>query len=501
MIDFTKKGNQSTLLYNTSSISSSSCTNNSTTTTSSSVASGSSSIISSETASFSDPYNLSFLTENQKVYHSLMDDLSIIDNIHDTIICDQDSNKQVIDIARHVSLKHQALLTLLQSEVSYVNDLFIFHESFGLRLKAWVDNTSDKDVIAKLKNTPAREDLNMLLSSLHEIATIHASLLEDLKERVRVWGPTQLISDIFDGFYNKLTLYEPFMHHHPKFIMLLDVLYKLPTFTKFLEAVSSESKNRAVPFKMNDILHYIYTPLHRLNVYCKSLRQLGYYSDPSHPDYYCLQIISRKFKSLETEWFDRVHDCQSHLMVLEAFRTIQECPINVTKNRRLLLFAHLIKVDLDDITLTTDIRMYFLYNDKLIYCKKQREKRADLDKKLVYKGTLNLRGAQIRQLAPSFLMKMCEVKKSIFRIGKKSSDSNSLPGVEAFGFELVTSDVNINAMSPLHQNYQSASAGAGAPIIRRHVIRTRSQAEQNVWFETMRKAIAASSEPNLPLAG
>lgn len=92
MIDFTKKGNQSTLLYNTSSISSSSCTNNSTTTTSSSVASGSSSIISSETASFSDPYNLSFLTENQKGYHSLMDDLSIIDNIHDTIVCEQDSS-------------------------------------------------------------------------------------------------------------------------------------------------------------------------------------------------------------------------------------------------------------------------------------------------------------------------------------------------------------------------------------------------------------------------
>lgn len=92
-------------------------------------------------------------------------------------------DKQVIDIARHVSLKHQALLALLQSEVSYVNDLFIFHESFGLRLKAWVDNTSDKDVITKVKNTPTREDLNILLSCLHEIATIHASLLEDLKER------------------------------------------------------------------------------------------------------------------------------------------------------------------------------------------------------------------------------------------------------------------------------------------------------------------------------
>jgi hypothetical protein len=182
--------------------------------------------------------------------------------------------------------------------------------------------------------------------------------------------------------------------------------------------------------------------------------------------------------------------------VLDAFRTIQECPINITIYRRLLLFANLIKVDLDDITLTSDIRMYFLYNDSLIYCKRQKEKKGETERRLVYKGKLSLRGADIRQLAPSFLAKMTEVKKPLFRIGKKSSsasDSNSLPGVEAFGFELVTSDINIDAMSPMHQNYQSATAAAGAPIRRRHVIRTSSQAEQTVWFETMRKAIKTAN--------
>jgi hypothetical protein len=185
-------------------------------------------------------------------------------------------------------------------------------------------------------------------------------------------------------------------------------------------------------------------------------------------------------------------------MVLEAARSIQACPILVTPQRRLLLFAQLIKVDLDDITLTSDIRMYFLYNDSLIYCKKQKENKKDTEKKLVYKGTLNLRGADIRQLAPSFCAKMCEVKKPLFRIGKKASDANSLPGTEAFGFELVTSEINLNAMSPLHQNYQSAMAGAGAPIRRRHIMRTSSKHEQKTWFETIRKAIAiANAQPIL----
>lgn len=162
------------------------------------------------------------------------------------------------------------------------------------------------------------------------------------------------------------------------------------------------------------------------------------------------------------------------------------------------MFAHLIKVDLDDITLTSDIRMYFLYNDSLIYCKKLKDnkKGSMTDKKLTYKGTLNLQGADIRQLAPSFCAKMCEVKKPLFRIGKKSSsssDTSSLPGAEAFGFELLTSESNLDAMSPLHQNYQSAMAGAGAPIRRRHVLRTKSQLEQKTWFDAIRKAIAIAN--------
>jgi hypothetical protein len=187
------------------------------------------------------------------------------------------------------------------------------------------------------------------------------------------------------------------------------------------------------------------------------------------------------------------------LLVLEAARAIQACPILVTPQRRLLLFANLIKVDLDDITLTPDIRMYFLYNDSLIYCKRQKENKKDIEKKLVYKGTLSLRGADVRQLAPAFCAKMCEVKKSLFRIGKKSSsDTGSLPGVEAFGFELVTSEISLDAMTPLHQNYQSAMAGAGAPIRRRHIMRTSSKHEQKTWFETIRKAIAiANAQPIL----
>lgn len=96
MIDFTQRDKQSNLLYNSLSAiksssnitsNSSSINNGSTITTGSSIASGASSIISREEESLipADPYNLSFLTENQKYYQKLLDDLSIIDNIYDMI--------------------------------------------------------------------------------------------------------------------------------------------------------------------------------------------------------------------------------------------------------------------------------------------------------------------------------------------------------------------------------------------------------------------------------
>lgn len=93
MIDFTKETNQSNLLYNTSSIQSASSINNSSTvtTTSSTASINSSNSGSTDLAINTDPYSLSFLTENQNNYNKLLEDLTIIDNMHDTLYEEFDS--------------------------------------------------------------------------------------------------------------------------------------------------------------------------------------------------------------------------------------------------------------------------------------------------------------------------------------------------------------------------------------------------------------------------
>jgi uncharacterized pyridoxamine 5'-phosphate oxidase family protein len=147
----------------------------------------------------------------------------------------------------------------------------------------------------------------------------------------------------------------------------------------------------------------------------------------------------------------------------------------------------MIKVDLDDLSLTNDRRMYFLYNDCMIYCKKLKK-----ENKWEYKGTLCFfGGAEVRILAASVLAKMVEIKKPLFRIGKKTSLSETESVAEAYGFEVVAVDSNIDAMSPMHQNYQVAMVGGGNPILRRHMIRASCMEEQVTWVDTLRKTIYA----------
>lgn len=80
MIDFTKETSQSMISTTSSNMSSSLINTNSRTSTFSS------------SSSESEPFNLKFITEDQKDFSKLMEDLSIIDNVYDTFEYDIESS-------------------------------------------------------------------------------------------------------------------------------------------------------------------------------------------------------------------------------------------------------------------------------------------------------------------------------------------------------------------------------------------------------------------------
>lgn len=138
-----------------------------------------------------------------------MEDLSIVDNMYDVFDYDTEASnsfgkpkrkkkkldtleywlytlyidKQVLDIARQVTLKHQVLNQLLQSEIEYLDDLFTFHEIYTLKIQPWLNNATDKDLVAKFLSTPYKNQLDSMFQNIHTIAMTHKAFLIELKER------------------------------------------------------------------------------------------------------------------------------------------------------------------------------------------------------------------------------------------------------------------------------------------------------------------------------
>jgi hypothetical protein len=146
----------------------------------------------------------------------------------------------------------------------------------------------------------------------------------------------------------------------------------------------------------------------------------------------------------------------------------------------------MIKVDLDDLTSTSDVRTYLLYNDQLVFCKK--DNNSNTKYTLQYKGEVNLLFCDLRVLSPAVCAKMVQAKRSLLSsFRSNTSNTKKLPSAEtpAFGFELLLSD-NTMDMTPSH--FENATSTATI-LKRRHIIRTQSLEEQNSWVEQLTKVI------------
>ncbi|CEG66107.1 hypothetical protein RMATCC62417_02747 [Rhizopus microsporus] len=438
----------------------------------------------------SDSYHMSFTAGDHHYLHKLIDDLTIIDDLYSTFESESESSsyeKQVLDASRHVVHKQQTLDRMIQSETSYLNRLSIFQDTFVRALKIWLNNTEKKEATRKIKGTSLIEAMDSLERNLGNLLDTHSNFLKQIKERYSIWGPTQLVSDIFSELFVKLpAAHTSFVEHYVDYLIAFDTLFRTSLFSKFMQI----NKNDVAQLQKNieEIVHYLEMPLSRSLVYEKALQQLKHHSDPKHPDYTSIAKIAEKFKGFEAEWEERRTDCLSRLAVLQTCFTIQGCPITVTRRKRLLLSNAFIHVDVDDPSSTTDIRIYYLYNDQLIHCKKQKEKK-DQPTTTVYKGTIILKDSDVQPLQSTIIEKIKKGKKPLFKIGKRSNDpAVPVADSEIFGFEIVAREY----IKPLEQTYFGSLPVDVIPVLRRYVIRVHSLEEQNLWYETIRKAINLS---------
>ncbi|KAI9032793.1 hypothetical protein CLU79DRAFT_693251 [Phycomyces nitens] len=430
-------------------------------------------------------------------YQQLVDDLSIIDDL-DAVYGNYIDNeafgnntctidfpisytvkidKQVADVARNVSFKHQSLVSFFRDESRYAKELSQFQDYYATQIQKWTEIPANKASLAKRKVPEYKDQLRTFLDGMSTIHAAHTESIANMEARLEMWGPTQLVSDIFSSLYLRILAYKTFFDNYSQIIVMIDTLYKASSFNKYMHSI-------------HPLLYYVRLPTTRCT-YSRIITQLLDYTEPSHPDYLGLVDIRHNLILLEKQLHEKINDCQSHLMVLECSRIIENCSIPVTIDRRLILRATLIKVNLENPLLVNDTRTYVLYNDSLIFCKKVKNLRKE---RLQCKGSLDLVGATLRPIPKSLVAQMTEARKPVLPafFSKKMEEPQS-PQIPVYGFELVVNEKTSDG--PTSQNFSFAVdslpgvKGGGIVYRRRHVVRTNTLAEQTLWIDKLVKIL------------
>ncbi|KAI8373962.1 Dbl homology domain-containing protein [Choanephora cucurbitarum] len=440
--------------------------------------------------------HLSFFTDKTDNLCKLMDDLAIIDDVYQTFHDESTSDpyeKQVADAARNVAQKKMAAERMFQSEEEHISDMEDFLFYYLEPIYHWSHDSTNQEVFQKYPALCSRSAISDLFELIKDITKIHQELYKGLGERLLMWGPTQFVSDILAKFYEKMIIYKTFLDHYPAAIISIDALWrKSSQFGKLLEKCAS----RATTPNSKDIIFYLKNIVTRIPSYHAYVSQISIATELSHPDYRALLKLKEKYDHLEKEWRKLLKDRLSLVRVLEAAQTIQDNPAIVTANRRMLIVGPLTKIDISDPQSVTDTRTYLLYNDILMYCQKiktSNKKKSSNGQKLVYKGMVNLKHADICPLSESVVAKISQTKKTlglavfVRKSDNFSSDSNGAPSV--YGFEIKTNDRSTEPTSVAWGDgtYPIPGHHSGNGAKRQLIMRTQTEAEQDAWISLLRK--------------
>ncbi|KAG0740560.1 hypothetical protein G6F57_006658 [Rhizopus arrhizus] len=239
--------------------------------------------------------------------------------------------------------------TLIKSETSYSNSLLLVKQSFLDVLKNTKQSTFG--FLGMKKTICTEREYRWLFANYEELVEFHQDNLKRLNERMKIWGPSQIISDIFQFLATQKTLTGT---------NLLSLL-QLPT-----------------------------TCVHR---YFEIISQLSDLTPHLHPDYSgllkCKQWIVQFRQSLE----ERLRDVHNIDKVVKIHQSLVDAPFNVRAERRLVLQGNLSRVTVSSRSLGEE-RRYILFTDMLVFVKHVEQK-----DRLIYKGHLTLDRVRVRALS------------------------------------------------------------------------------------------------------
>ncbi|RUP46060.1 Dbl homology domain-containing protein, partial [Jimgerdemannia flammicorona] len=381
-------------------------------------------------------------------YEDFAEEYAVIDDLYE--IYGDEGDNEYIDAELTFQRREAALRELYDTERQYVKRLRLLQDVFLNPLRAAIKHQANRSFLSgKIICTEA--EINLIFGNLEQILNLHQSLLKGLQERFQIWGPTQIISDVFFNLHPYLKMYNVYLKNYTTAVITVERLVKTNPFKKWLESASEDPTLEGIT--LVKLLEY---PLYRIPRYKDLIETLVRNTVPLHPDYHSLVRCMDQINAIAGEVMERISDAENQTKVLEIQNSLVNMPVPlVAPHRRFILRGDLFKVNLANAS-SVEPRTYFLFSDMLIFVK-VKEKNI-----YQYKGAIDLNISSVRPMDG---------------------------GAQPHCFELITKQLDFQ----WEAGVDMFQRGPGA-LHTTHVIRAGSKEEREQWITTLTIQIDAIKE-------
>ncbi|ORZ08594.1 Dbl homology domain-containing protein [Absidia repens] len=334
---------------------------------------------------------------------------------------------------------------LITSEQAYIQSLELVVNVFLKPLKKDSKQTSF-NFLGSRKLVCTEREIKWLFGNFETIVQIHRTILTSLEQRLRIWGPAQIISDVFQSWFPLLEVYHGYLSNYDVAMTTYERLTKYQPFKKFID---NAHKDRTL--KGATLLSLLQIPAGCTHRYEKLICGIADTTNMTHPDYSGVQQCKQQIIGLASSILPRVTDADNVDQVLMIQQALVGAPFGVKAQRRLILQGQLARVVINSKSMGEE-RTYILFSDILVFVRpKQEGKKTTLQ----YKGHIGLEQARVR----------------------------AIPNQDAAGqeycIEIVSSFQGVD-------NLNSTFMGATST----HVLHTHSLEEQQTWIRKLDRVIA-----------
>uniref|UniRef100_A0A4W4GA93 Phosphatidylinositol 3,4,5-trisphosphate-dependent Rac exchanger 1 protein n=1 Tax=Electrophorus electricus TaxID=8005 RepID=A0A4W4GA93_ELEEL len=281
------------------------------------------------------------------------------------------------DSDRQLRLRLCVLNEILNTERDYVRTLAFLQSAFLWRIRQ----------TAESQQCLTPEQVKILFSNIEEILGVHLEVLSALDASLQPEPqPQHALGHVFLQFRGRFSVYGEYCSNHEKALRLLMELNKISHIRTFLLhcMLLGGKKSTDVPLE-----GYLLSPIQRICKYPLLLKELLKRTPKKHLDYPAVEEALQAMKEVcsninetkrQMEKMEALEQLQSHIEGWEGTNLTDICT-------ELLLHGNLLKISAGNI----QERVFFLFDNLLVYCKrKSRLRTKSINGPLyVFRGRIN----------------------------------------------------------------------------------------------------------------